>query len=79
MAYSSIPYGIPFTMVQNVIYVLGNKLGYLFCATAGYVIEEANDPSFTDKVTPAPSEGYIFPTGQFVRATSGNIQIMLKA
>ncbi len=79
MATTVIPYGIPFPMVQNVVYALGSKLGYLFCATAAYVIEEANDISFTDKITPTPSEGYIFPTGQFVRATSGNITVIVKS
>ena len=69
--------GPPHTITQNVVYALPARRCLLMSSTSG--IEQANDVAFTTPVALTLTSGQAEVAGGFIRCTTGNPIISLKA
>jgi predicted RecA/RadA family phage recombinase len=78
MPTTSIPIGMPVTMVTNQVYALPAVKTTAFSSDTTPTLEQSNDSTFAAKAAVTFTGGSATMTGLFVRATAGTPTIVLK-
>lgn len=71
--------GAPFTMSQNVPYILPSQICTIFTTDVGATIQQSNTLAFTNSVGVTLTNGSATVCGAYIRCTSGDITAILKA
>lgn len=79
MATQLLSIGYPQAMVQNQIYALPARQTRLFTSDAAPTLQQSNDVAFPNNVAVTLVDGAAIVSGGFIRCTSGNITVALKA
>lgn len=78
MPLESIPIGVLTAMTQNVIFALPVVQVRLFCSDAAPAFQQSNSPTFANNVAVTLTDGMANLAGGFIRATGGNVTVMLR-
>lgn len=79
MATQLLSLGYPQLMTQNIIYALPARRCILFTDTAAPTIQQSTDVAFTANAVLTLASGQAEVAGGFIRCTTSNITVNLKA
>lgn len=71
--------GIPTLMAQNLVFALPARRCLFFTDAAAPTIQQSTDVGFTNNIVLTLSSGAAEVAGAFIRCTTGNITVLVKA
>ena len=65
-----LPLGVPFTILNGIVYALPGKRCLLFCSAGAPALAMSNDPAFATTIAVVLTNGQMEVAGGFIKATA---------